>query len=177
MDPRTNEPIPVASREDSFILFLNDDTNKARAKSRARPRACPLTALLALTLHMISSGGGIALSVLVYLLKLQVTAAGNLDLVARILLFGASCMGPFYVIMHLFAAREHYVRSQQTGSPQIYGYFTAAVAVLVMRLGLPVWLGAVVISALVAAMKGLDLARGIRDNLVWVQLGIAALGM
>lgn len=179
MDPRTIELDPVASRESSLSLYLDND-NGAKSKTkkvRTRQRACPILALLGLLVHMIACCCGATLSVLIVRFGLQVTSAGRRDLVARILLFVASCMGVFYVLMHLFAAREKYVRSHQNGTPQIYGYFTVAVAILVMRLVIPVWMGAVVLTALVAAHNGLDLSNGIQGNVVWVQLLIASVAL
>lgn len=177
MEPRTNERIPVTSSEESLNNYLDGSKTDARKTGSRRLRACPVMALLALFVHMISSGCGIALSALIVRYGLDMTSAGILNLVARILLFAASCMGPFYVFMHLVAAREHYVRSLQNGTPQIFGYVSVAVAVLVMRLGLPIWIAAVVLSALVAAQKGFDTTLGFSGNVVWVQLGVAALAL
>lgn len=177
MDPRTNERIPVSSSEESLDLILDGTKTDARKTGGRRVRACPVVALLALFVHMISSGCGIALSALIVRYGLDMVSTDILNLVARILVFAASCMGPFYVFMHLVAAREHFVRSQRNGTGQIFGNVSVAVAVLVMRLGLPVWIAAVVLSALLAAQKGFDVAKGFEGNVVWVQLIIASLAL
>lgn len=177
MDPRTNDRIPVTSSEESLDLSLDGTKTDARKTEGRRVRACPFVALLALFLHMLSSGCGITLSVLIVRYGLEVGPAGILNLVARIMLFAASCIGPFYVFMHLIAAREPYVRSRQSGTPQIFGYVSVAVAVLVMRIELPVWITTVVVSAVLAVQKGFDPALGFNGNLVWVQLIIASVAL
>lgn len=171
MAPRTDEQGLTAGRKDSLINYTNGEYGLEGGK-RARRRACPILAVLGLLVHMVFSCLGVAMSVLIILYDLQVTSAGVLGLVARILLFAASCISVFYVIMHAFAAREDYVRSR--GGPQLYSFFTVAVTVMVMRLGVPVWIGAVALNALVAVQQGFDLSKGFRGNAVWVQLIISS---
>lgn len=177
MATQNNEPLTTASSRASLVDYPDGGllSKYDQVSRRSRRRACPVIALLGLLLHFAISGLGVAISVLVVQFNLQVVSAGSLDLVARILLFVASCMSIFYVLMHAFAAREHYVRSH--GSPQIFGYFTVAVAVLIMRIGVPVWIGSMVLTALVAANKGFNVEEGLRGNVVWIQLGIASLGL
>lgn len=178
MAPQTDEPLTAASSRNSLIVDYSNGGRWPRHNQRdkrSRRRACPVIALLGLLIHLIISGSGVAISVLIVRFNLQVVAAGTFDLVARILLFVASCMSIFYVFMHAFSARENYIRSH--GSPQIFGYFTVALAVLIMRLGMPVWTGSLVLTALVAARKGFAVEEGFAGNLVWVQLGIASLGL
>lgn len=177
MATKNDEPINTASSRASLVDNIDGGSQPKydQPSKRARRRACPITTLLSLMLLFIISGSGVAISVLIVHFNLQVFSAGTFDLVARVLLFVASCMSIFYVVMHIFAAREHYVRSH--GSPQIFGFFTVAVAVLIMRLGVPVWTGSVVLTAYVAVMKGFDIALGVKGNIVWIQLIIASLGM
>lgn len=182
MDHHRNAPRSTTSSRDSLIDYLNGGQPPTRTLSaagarRSRWRACPVVSLIVLLTHLIVSGAGVALSVLVIHFGLQVHAAvGASDVVARILLFSASCMGFSYVCMHALAAREKYVRGRHT-SPHIFRFFAVGVAVLLMRFGVLVWAGAAASTALVVARKGVDLAEGIRGNVVWVQLGIAALGL
>lgn len=177
MATQKDEPIITASSRASVVDYTDGESlpQDGQTSKRTRWRACPITALLSLILVLIIAGSGVAISVLIVHFNLQVFSAGTFDLVARVLLFVASCMSIFYVFMHGFAAREHYVRSH--GSPQIFGFFTVAVAVLIMRLGVPVWTGSVVMTAYVAAMKGFDIAQGVKGNIVWIQLIISSLGM
>lgn len=177
MEPRKNESISASTSEESLNLDLNGTKTSAQKTSSRRPRACPFLALLGLFLHLISSGCGIALSALVVQYGLDMTSSGTIALVARILLFAASCTGPFYVFMHLVASRENYVRSRQGGSQQIFGYVSVAVAVLVMRLGLPIWIATVTLSALAAVPTRFNLAAGFKGNLLWIQLGISSLAL
>lgn len=177
MATKNDEPINTASSRVSLVDYTDGGSlpEYDQPSKRARRRACPITALLSLLLLLIISGSGVAISVLIVHFNLQVFSAGTSDLVARVLLFVASCMSIFYFLMHVFAAREHYVRSH--GSPQIFGFFTVAVAVLIMRLGVPVWTGSVVLTAYVAVMQGFDIAQGVKGNIVWIQLVISLLGM
>lgn len=176
MATKHDEPITTASSRASQVDYTDRGSlpKHDQSSKRARRHACPIAALFSLILLLIISGSGVAISVLIVHFNLQVFSAGTFDLVARVLLFVASCMSIFYVFMHIFAAREHYVRSH--GSPQIFGFFTVAVAVLIMRLGVPVWTGSVVLTAYVAVMKGFDIAQGVNGNIVWIQLGISSLG-
>lgn len=178
MAPRTNRRLSTASSADSLVLYLNGGQPPQRSRDRAskrRTRACPVLAFLGLLLHFLSAGCGVALSVLIVRFRLQVTTAGRLDLVARILFFVASCMGVFYVPMHACAAREKFIRTH--GGAQFFRFFTVAVAFIVVRLAAPVWIAAVAITALVAANKGFLLQEGVQGNIIWIQLGIAALGL
>lgn len=177
MDQRTNRRSSTASSADSLVLYLNGGLPppKGDRNGKRRRRACPVLAFLGLLLHFLTTGCGVALSVIIVRFGLQVTIAGTLDLVGRILVFVASCMGIFYVLMHACAAREKYVRNH--GSAQFFGFFTVAVAIIIMRLAFPVWIAAVVISALVAARKGFAVENGVQGNVIWIQLGIAGLGL
>ncbi|KAJ4406787.1 hypothetical protein N0V82_010053 [Gnomoniopsis sp. IMI 355080] len=176
MATQNNEPLTAISSRASLVDDPEGDAlSKQKQDKRSRRRACPIIALLGLLVHLTISVSGAAVSVLVVHFNLQAFSAGIFDLVARVLLFVASCMSIFYVLMHAFAARENYIRSH--GSPQIFGYFTVAVAVLVMRLGVPVWLGSVALTAVVAAMKGFSIVEGLKGNIVWIQLAISSLGL
>lgn len=179
MDPRTNNRrSSTASDADSLVLYLNGGPppkKDGRQNKRRRRRACPVLAFFGLVIHFLSAGCGVALSVIIVRFGLQVTSAGTQDLVARILVFVASCMGIFYVLMHACAAREKYVRSHV--GAQFFGFFTVAVAIIIMRLAAPVWIAAVVMTALVAAQKGFALNEGVQGNVIWIQLGIAGLGL
>ncbi|KAJ0114974.1 hypothetical protein J7T55_001381 [Diaporthe amygdali] len=173
MDPRNNERISTASNEDSILQYANDK----KSGTKRRRRACPILILLALVIHLLSSGCGITISVLVVRFGLETSIAGRQDLVSRILLFVSSCIGNVYILMHVFASREKYVRSLQNGSPQIHGYFFAAMSVLIARLSVPVWIATVVMNAIVAAMVGFNLGRGLKANVVWIQLLIASVAL
>ncbi|KAI7783446.1 hypothetical protein LA080_011793 [Diaporthe eres] len=173
MDPRSNQRISTASNDDSILQYVND---KKSGRKRRR-RACPILILLALVIHFLACGCGITISVLVVRFGLETSIAGRQDLVSRILLFVSSCIGNVYILMHIFASRGKYVRSLQNGSPQIHGYFFAAVSFLIARLSLPVWIATVVMNALVAAMVGFNLQNGLKANVVWIQLLIATVGL
>lgn len=173
MDPRSNERISTASNDDSILQYVNDK----KSGTKKRRRACPILILLALVIHFLASGCGITISVLVVRFGLETSVAGRQDLVSRILLFVSSCVGNVYILMHIFASREKYVRSLQKGSPQIHGYFFAAVSFLIARLSLPVWIATVVMNAIVAAMIGFNLQRGVKANVVWIQLLIATVAL
>lgn len=159
------------------MLYLNGGLppKKGDRAGKRRRRAYPVLAFLGLLVHFLSAGCGVALSVIIVRFGLQVTTAGRQDFVARILVFVASCMGIFYVLMHACAAREKFIRSH--GGAQFFGIFTVAVAIIIMRLAAPVWVAAVVMSALVAVSRGFELQDGVQGNVIWIQLGIAALGL
>lgn len=178
MDPRTDERrLSTASSADSLVFYLNGGPppKKVERGRKRRRRACPVLAFLGLLIHFLSAGCGVALSVIIVRFGLQVTSAGTQDIVGRILVFVASCMGLFYILMHAFAAREQYVRSHV--GAHLFNFFSVAVAMIIMRIALPVWIAAVVMSALVAANQGFAVEEGVQGNVIWIQLGIAALGL
>lgn len=173
---KTKNQLTTTTTRDSLISSRNGgQPPKKRASKRPRPRSRPVAGLLGLLAHLLIAGSGVALSVLIVHFNLQVIATGPSDLIARILLFTASCMGVLYALLHVCAARAPYVRKR--AAPQVFGYFSVSVAVLLTRLGGPVWAAAVVLTALVAAQKGFDVAEGITGNVVWVQVGITSLGL
>lgn len=171
MDPRNDKDNGLALTE-SASLYLEQ---RPRRRRRTRHDSCPILLLLAILSHLVFCGAAIAVSVLVVCYSLQETDETVLGLVARILFFVASCVGVVYVFMHVCAARETFVRSQ--GTSHLYGRFTVTVAILIMRLGLPLWASAVGTTAVVAKQKGLDLRLGIKGNFIWIQLAAAVLGL
>ncbi|KAF3771397.1 hypothetical protein M406DRAFT_67701 [Cryphonectria parasitica EP155] len=170
MDPRTSEQKSFARRTDSLTRYT--DKENATTSKLIRRRAFPTVALLGLLALMTSSSLGITISVLVTRFGLKTGPAGPESLAARILLFGASCMSVSYVILHVYASREEYVRSK--GNPQINGYLAAAVAIVLLRLIVPVWVGAVALNVIVTAETGFDPVGGLKGNVVWIQLGICS---
>lgn len=167
------------SSDDSVTLYLSESNQRSGSKKarrkRSRRRACPVLALVGVVLYFLSSGSGVAISVLVVKFGLASTIAGHQDIVARIILFTASCLGMLYVLLHIISARQHYVRNY--ASPQVNGHFIVSIAVLIARLSLLVWVATVVMNALVAAKVGLDTSRGIKGNVAWLELGIAVVAL
>ncbi|KAF4895766.1 hypothetical protein CGCF415_v011769 [Colletotrichum fructicola] len=76
-----------------------------------------------------------------------------------------------YVLTHIIAARTAYIKNN--GSPKAYGKYVAGLAFLLARLGLPVWVAAVTLAIIVAVNIGLDVSKGIQENLPWLNVIIS----
>ncbi|KAK3937762.1 hypothetical protein QBC46DRAFT_356413 [Diplogelasinospora grovesii] len=138
-----------------------------RAKERRKFRVYASISLLFVIILFLSSGTGIALSVIVIVFK-PPSPGGNLSLPSRTLLFAASCMSLLYVLFHVLAARKPYHKGH--GPPQSYGQYVVALALLLARLGIPIWIASVVLAAIIAAGLGLNVARGLVGNIPWLNL-------
>lgn len=156
------EPISFESSRDSIIAHVTADSQNGRPKSRRYP----FLSLLSVLLVLLSSGSGIALFIVIAVLKLESPG----DFASRVLLLVASCMSIAYVALHLAASRKTYVKNHGSRSPQIYGHYVVALALLLARLSLPVWIAAIVTTAVIAAKTGLDGSRGVQGNMPWLNL-------
>ncbi|KAI0024485.1 hypothetical protein F4780DRAFT_603734 [Xylariomycetidae sp. FL0641] len=117
------------------LLYESLEQYNQEQKRRKRP-AIILGALLCLFL---SAGGGIAVGVLLMLQPVEAQAA----CLSRDLILFSSGMTLLYIILHLRGARKDYRRSGP-GPPQIYGNYLHASALLIARLGLCIWITALV---------------------------------
>lgn len=169
MELRNKDDIALA---ESDSLYLE---RRPRKRRRTRRDACPILSFLVVFAHLVLCCAAIALSVIVVCFSLQEPQETVFDLVARILFFVGSCVGIVYVFMHVCAARETFVRSR--GTSHLYGRFTVTMAIMIMRLSLPIWASAVAMSAVVAVQKGLNVSLGIKGNVVWIQLAVAVLAL
>ncbi|OHE92976.1 hypothetical protein CORC01_11699 [Colletotrichum orchidophilum] len=140
-----------------------------KAAPQKATRLYPVLSLLSVILLFFSAGAGIALSAVVLFQNLESTEV--LDPLSRAVFFVASCMSLVYVFTHLVAARTTYIENY--GSPTIYGKYVAGFAFLLARLGLPVWVAAITLSIFVAVNIGLDLSKGVQDNLPWLNVIIS----
>jgi hypothetical protein len=161
LDPRLG---PGDGIGNNTIIISGPDPPRATTPAPQR-RNHPVLALLSVTLLFLASSFGVAVSVVVQQLGLQTDGDGA----ARLVLFIASCAGVLYVLLHLIAARRGTPRYY--GSPQIYGEYLYSLALLLLRLGIPVWIAAVVLTALRAAKQGfVDLENRFDGNVVWWNL-------
>ncbi|KAI5862964.1 hypothetical protein GGS23DRAFT_77119 [Durotheca rogersii] len=114
----------------------------------------PSFVLAALVFLFVSSSAGVALSIILMLQPAEVQT----PCIARDLVLFAAVMSLLYICIHVRGARKDY-RRRGTGPPQIYGQYLHASALLVARLGIAVWVAALVATAIViskaAPMAGL----------------------
>ncbi|KAL0937085.1 uncharacterized protein CTRU02_206816 [Colletotrichum truncatum] len=129
----------------------------------------PILSLLSIILLFLSAGAGISLSAIVLFLNLESTE--YLDPLSRAVFFVASCVSLIYVLTHIIAARTAYTKGY--GSTKFYGKYVAGFAFLLARLGLPVWVAAITLAIFVAVNVGLDLSKGIRENMPWLNVIIS----
>ncbi|KAJ8123895.1 hypothetical protein O1611_g9485 [Lasiodiplodia mahajangana] len=114
--------------------------------NEGRRRRRPSVILGALIVLFLSSAGGIILAI-VLMAKVVATEAVCLS---RDLLLFAGIMSLLYICLHIRGARKNYKR-EGPGPPQIYGNYLHASALLVARLGIVVWITALVATAIMIA--------------------------
>ncbi|KAK2007084.1 hypothetical protein LZ32DRAFT_651385 [Colletotrichum eremochloae] len=136
---------------------------------RKAARVYPALSLLSITLLFLSSAAGIVLSAIILFRNLESTEV--LDPLSRAVFFIASCVSLVYVFTHVIAARIAYIKS--LGSHTAYEKYVAGFAFLLARLGLPVWIAAITLAIFVAVNVGLDLAKGVKQNIPWLNVIIS----
>ncbi|KAI0108574.1 hypothetical protein GGR51DRAFT_570346 [Nemania sp. FL0031] len=114
--------------------------------NQGRKRRRPSVILGALIVLFLSSACGIILAI-VLMAKVAATEAVCLS---RDLLLFAGVMSLLYICLHIRGARKNYKRVGP-GPPQIYGNYLHASALLVARLGIVVWITALVATAIMIA--------------------------
>lgn len=132
----------------------------------------PSIALAALLTLFLSSGAGIAFSVVSLLYSLRVAG----DLPSRLLVFSASVVGIIYVVIHIWASRTHYTVTQH-GPPWLYGNNLHTCAILLSRLGLAGWIAAIVLTSLLTAEIGISLAASLADQTIYLNIVICAVAL
>ncbi|KAF9875229.1 hypothetical protein CkaCkLH20_07495 [Colletotrichum karsti] len=93
------------------------------------------------------------------------------DPLSRAVFFVASCVSLAYVLTHVIASKTAYIKNQ--GSPRAYGKYVSGLAFLLARLGLPVWVAAVTLTIFVAVNIGLDVSKGVQQNIPWLNVIIS----
>ncbi|KAI1776262.1 hypothetical protein F4818DRAFT_375182 [Hypoxylon cercidicola] len=106
----------------------------------------PSVLLGALIFLFLSSAGGIALAVVLMLQPVEIQAA----CIARDLTLFAASLALLYICLHIRGARKDYTR-KGPGPPQIYGEYLHASALIVERLGIAVWVAALVATVVMIA--------------------------
>ncbi|KAI0377951.1 hypothetical protein F5Y04DRAFT_168405 [Hypomontagnella monticulosa] len=120
------------------LLYSSLEQYNNEQKRRRRPSIL-LAALISLFL---SATGGMILAIV---LMLQPIDAPN-ACIARDLVLFASVIALLYICLHIRGARKDY-RRRGPGPPQTYGNYLHAGALLVARLGIAVWIAALVATA------------------------------
>ncbi|KAK1987635.1 hypothetical protein LZ30DRAFT_701515 [Colletotrichum cereale] len=136
---------------------------------RKAARLYPALSLLSVILVFLSAAAGVTLSAIALFHNLE--SSEVLDPLSRAVFFVASCVSLVYVLTHLVAARITYIKN--LGSPTAYGKYVTGFAFLLARLGLPVWVAAITLAIFVAVNVGLDLSKGVKQNLPWLNVIIS----
>ncbi|OTA94587.1 hypothetical protein M434DRAFT_256191 [Hypoxylon sp. CO27-5] len=124
------------------LLYHSLEQYNKEQKRRRRPSIL-LAALVSLFL---SSVGGLALAIVLLLQPVEIQSA----CIARDLTLFASSIALVYVCLHVRGARKDY-RRRGPGPPQIYGDYLHASALMIARLGIAVWVAALVATAVMIA--------------------------
>ncbi|KAI2603674.1 hypothetical protein GGR54DRAFT_457472 [Hypoxylon sp. NC1633] len=123
-----------------------EEYNKEQKRGRR-----PSVLLVALVLLFLSSAGGITLAIILMVQPAEVQTA----CIARDLILFSGCIALFYICLHVRGARKD-IRRRGPGPPQIYGDYLHASALLVARLGIAVWIAALIATAVMIA-KGVPM--------------------
>ncbi|KAI1100253.1 hypothetical protein F4804DRAFT_344866 [Jackrogersella minutella] len=124
------------------LLYSSLEQYNKERKRRKRPSVL-LAALISLFL---SSAGGITLAIVLILQPVEVQTA----CIARDLVLFAASLALLYICLHLRGARKDY-RRRGNGPPQIYGEYLHASALLLARIGIAVWVAALVATSVMIA--------------------------
>ncbi|KAK7912058.1 hypothetical protein PG985_014539 [Apiospora marii] len=120
---------------------LEEFSQQKKAQGR---RKRPFFMLIAVILLFLVSGGGVALSILLFINPVE---AEGIRL-ARDLVLVASGMSLLYTAIHVRGAFSNYVNDAPHIPPHFRGEYVHASALIVARLGIPVWIAAAVATAL-----------------------------
>ncbi|KAI1376555.1 hypothetical protein F4677DRAFT_81451 [Hypoxylon crocopeplum] len=144
MARKNNNEGRASSVGDNHAQLLYQSLEQYNKEQKRTKR--PSVLLVALIFLFLSSAGGIALAIVLILQPVEIQAA----CIARDLILFASGMALFYICLHIRGAGKDYRRSGP-GPPQIYGDYLLASALLVARLGIAVWIAALVATAVMIA--------------------------
>ncbi|KAI6081140.1 hypothetical protein F4821DRAFT_275208 [Hypoxylon rubiginosum] len=132
----------VGSDNHAQLLYRSLEQYNREQKRTRRPSVL----LGALIFLFLSSAGGISLAVVLMLQPVEIQAA----CIARDLILFAASLALLYICLHIRGARKDY-RRRGPGPPQIYGEYLHASALIVERLGIAVWVAALVATAVMIA--------------------------
>ncbi|KAI1761409.1 hypothetical protein GGR53DRAFT_27363 [Hypoxylon sp. FL1150] len=151
----------VGSNNHAQLLYSSLEQYNREQKRARRPSVL----LAALIFLFLSSAGGISLAVVLMLQPVEIQAA----CIARDLILFAASLALLYICLHIRGARKDY-RRRGPGPPQIYGEYLHASALIVERLGIAVWVAALVATAVMIA-KAVPL-RGLAGVTPYLNLAI-----
>ncbi|OTA98301.1 hypothetical protein M426DRAFT_17532 [Hypoxylon sp. CI-4A] len=137
------ERMSLVDEKHAKLLYRSLEQYNKEQTRRKRPSVL-LAALICLFL---SSGGGIALAVVLMVQPTEIQSA----CIARDLILFAAIVALVYICLHVKGARKDYWR-KGNGPPQIYGDYLHASALLIARAGIAIW-GAALIATTVMIAK------------------------
>ncbi|KAK5627356.1 hypothetical protein RRF57_003071 [Xylaria bambusicola] len=142
---RKYQPRPLSSASsEAHAQLLYDTLEKYHETQQKRNTASVI--LVALIVLFLSSAGGISLAIVLMAKVKEIEAA----CIARDFILFAGLMSMLYIFLHICGARRDYKR-QGLGPPQMYGQYLHASAMLVARLGIVIWIAALVATAIMIA--------------------------
>lgn len=133
-----------ASSSEAHAQLLYESLEQYNREQKKRKR--PSIILGSLLVLFLSSAGGITLA---FVLMAKVVEVGVACLSRDLILF-AGIMSLLYICLHIKGARRDYTREGR-GPPQLYGHYLHASALLFARLGIIVWIAALVATAILIA--------------------------
>ncbi|KAI2633944.1 hypothetical protein GGS21DRAFT_120266 [Xylaria nigripes] len=128
------------SEVQAHLLYSSLDQYNHEQRKRKRPSLI----LAALLLLLLASTTGISVAIVLIVKASEIEEKASLP---RDLIFFASVLSLLYICIHIRGARKDYER-QRIGPPQKYGNYLHASALLVARLGIVTWVGALVATAI-----------------------------
>ncbi|KAK8030016.1 hypothetical protein PG993_011307 [Apiospora rasikravindrae] len=121
-----------------------EEFSKQSKKANMGRRKRPFFMLVAVLFLFLVSGGGVALAVLSFVKPVEAEGFR----LARDLVLVASGMSLLYTIIHVRGAFSNYVNDAPHIPPHFRGEYVHASALIVARLGIPVWIAASVATAI-----------------------------
>ncbi|KAK2002631.1 hypothetical protein LX36DRAFT_626547 [Colletotrichum falcatum] len=124
-------------------LVTESSMSGSDVSTKSPPKPLPILAIVAMLLMILASGGGLCLSAL----QFRPSKTGERDCLSQSFILFASMISPMYVALHMLVSFRNYqvVKRQSLQSPLV------SWAVIVARLGLLLWIPAVILSSIATA--------------------------
>ncbi|KAF6828118.1 hypothetical protein CPLU01_08715 [Colletotrichum plurivorum] len=163
---------PAKGKADDAVSVESLETKSSMSGSdvstKSPPKPLPILISIAMFLLFISAGGGLTTSAL----QFRPSRSGKRDCLTQSFILFASMISPMYLVLHLLVSfrNEQFVRKQAMQSPLV------SWAVIVSRLGLLLWIPAVILSSVaIAGFPGFLVESPITElNLAISIVGIAS---
>jgi hypothetical protein len=147
-------------------------TVQGRLAETKRRQQLPFLAVSALFVLFLSSGNGVAFSVVSVVFGLRIEG----DVPSRVLVFLASVLSLTYIVIHICGSRTYYTVTQH-GPPWIYGNYLHGSALLLTRIGFGLWIAAIVATCILVSDIGITSTATTSQLSIYINLVICVIAL